>query len=212
MNFHANLHNSFDVWTKEVFANYFAARIVEPLYPSIDHRLSRLKSYTIASLSEDRTTGSNAIRQELDNLRNAGLIYGNIIYNKAPVMMSKLVEIMGEEPFREGIHQYLTTFAYGNATWNDLVAILDKHSEEDIATFSEAWVEKARMPFIHLVCRKGRDSVPPLLFDYFFSMISIPPRYFLRTSGTTMEPSARWFCSTMAGKIREVARPEPFRV
>ena len=26
---------------------------------------------------------------------------------------------------------------------------------------------------------------------YFFSMISMPPRYFLRHSGTTMEPSAR---------------------
>ena len=31
-------------------------------------------------------------------------------------------------------------------------------------------------------------------------------------SGTTTEPSARWFCSTMAGKMRLVARPEPFRV
>ena len=47
---------------------------------------------------------------------------------------------------------------------------------------------------------------------YFFSMTSRPPRYLRRHSGTTMEPSARWFCSTRAGKIREVARPEPLRV
>ena len=50
-----------------------------------------------------------------------------------------------------------------------------------------------------------------LLF-YFFSMTSRPPRYLRSTSGTTTEPSARWFCSTMAGKMREVARPEPLRV
>ena len=89
-----------DVWTKEVFANYFAACIVEPLFPSVNHSLNWIKTYTAASLSEDRTLGSNSIRQPLDNLRNAGLIYGNIIYNKAPVMMQKLVEIMGEEAYQ----------------------------------------------------------------------------------------------------------------
>lgn len=137
-----------DVWTKEVFANYFAARIVEPLYPSIDHRLSRLKSYTIASLSEDRTAGSTPIRQDLDNLQNAGLIYGRIIYNKAPIVMDKLVEIMGDEAYRKGIHDYLTTFAYGNATWRELIDILNKYTEADLKTFSEVWVHSNSMPIV----------------------------------------------------------------
>ena len=29
-----------DVWTKEVFANYFAACITEPLFPSVNHSLT----------------------------------------------------------------------------------------------------------------------------------------------------------------------------
>ena len=124
-----------DVWTKEVFANYFAACITEPLFPNVNHSLNWMKTYTSASLAEDRTPGSNSIRQPLDNLRNAGLIYGNIIYNKAPVMMQKLVEIMGEEAYQEGIREYLKTYAYGNATWDDLIAILDAKSEEDLASF-----------------------------------------------------------------------------
>ena len=85
-----------DVWTKEVFANYFAALITEPLFPQVNHQLNWMKTYTAASLSEDRTPGTTAIRQPLDNLQNAGLIYGQIIYNKAPVMMVKLVESMGK--------------------------------------------------------------------------------------------------------------------
>ena len=148
-----------DVWTKEIFANYFAARMTEPLFPKVNHRLNRLKTYTHAAYNEDRTAGNTSIRQELDNLNNAGLIYGQIIYNKAPIVMDKIVELMGEEAFRAGIQEYLRTYAYGNATWRDLVAILDKHSKEDITTFSEAWVEKARMPFIHLVYRKGRYTI-----------------------------------------------------
>ena len=148
-----------DVWTKEVFANYFAACITEPLFPNVNHSLNWMKTYTSASLAEDRTTGSNSIRQPLDNLRNAGLIYGNIIYNKAPVMMQKLVEIMGEEAFQKGIREYLKTYAYGNATWDDLIAILDAKSEEDLANFSDVWVNQKGMPHISFTNRCGQLEI-----------------------------------------------------
>ena len=148
-----------DVWTKEVFANYFAACITEPLFPNVNHSLNWMKTYTSASLAEDRTTGSNSIRQPLDNLRNAGLIYGNIIYNKAPVMMQKLVEIMGEEAFQKGIREYLKTYAYGNATWDDLIAILDAKSEEDLANFSDVWVNQKGMPHISFTNRYGQLEI-----------------------------------------------------
>ena len=148
-----------DVWTKEVFANYFAACITEPLFPNVNHSLNWMKTYTSASLAEDRTPGSNSIRQPLDNLRNAGLIYGNIIYNKAPVMMQKLVEIMGEEAYQEGIRKYLKTYAYGNATWDDLIAILDARSEEDLASFSDVWVNQKGMPHITFTNRCGQLEI-----------------------------------------------------
>ena len=148
-----------DVWTKEVFANYFAACITEPLFPNVNHSLNWMKTYTSASLAEDRTPGSNSIRQPLDNLRNAGLIYGNIIYNKAPVMMQKLVEIMGEEAYQEGIREYLKTYAYGNATWDDLIAILDAKTEEDLATFSDVWVNQKGMPHISFTNRCGQLEI-----------------------------------------------------
>lgn len=148
-----------DVWTKEVFANYFAACITEPLFPSVNHSLNWIKTYTSASLAEDRTAGSNSIRQPLDNLRNAGLIYGNIIYNKAPVMMQKLVEIMGEKAYQEGIRKYLKTYAYGNATWDDLIAILDAKTEEDLATFSDVWVNQKGMPHITFHNRYGQLEI-----------------------------------------------------
>jgi aminopeptidase N len=145
-----------DVWTKEVFANYFAARITEPMFPGINHRLNWLKSITSAALGEDRTAGGTAIRQPLDNMRHAGLIYNNIVYNKAPVMLEKLIELMGEEAFREGIHDYLVKYAYSNASWDDLIAILDSKSSEDLATFSDVWVNSNGMPHIELVKEKER--------------------------------------------------------
>lgn len=137
-----------DVWTKEVFANYFGLRMSQPLFPNINHRLNWLKSYAAPALDEDRTLGTTPIRQQLDNLRDGGLIYGNIVYDKAPVMLDKLVELMGEERFKEGIREYLKTYAYKNATWDDLVGILDKHTDCNLKAFSQAWVYKKGMPTI----------------------------------------------------------------
>jgi aminopeptidase N len=129
-----------DVWMKEVFANFMAAKIVNPQFPGINHDLNFLVRHYPSAYSVDRTTGANAIRQELPNLNEAGQMYGAIIYNKAPIMMRKLEKLIGEERFREGVREYLATFAFGNATWPDLIEILDAKSSEDLRTWSDIWV------------------------------------------------------------------------
>lgn len=144
-----------DVWTKEVFANYFASRIVDPLYPEINHRLNFILDYLPSAYAEDRTTGANPIKQELDNLRDAGLVYGNIIYTKSPVVMEMLTRILGEDRFREGIREYLSTYAYGNATWDGLIHILGKYTDVDLEAWSEAWVNEKGMPEISASIQDG---------------------------------------------------------
>ena len=140
-----------DVWTKEVFANYFASKITTPLYPEVNVPLRDFRSFNIPAYAEDRTGGTNAIRRELPNLSSAGLIYGNIVYDKAPVVMRMLSDILGDEAFRDGIREYLQTFLYGNADWNELVAILDKRTETDLKRWSRVWVEEKGMPTIDCI-------------------------------------------------------------
>lgn len=179
-----------DVWTKEVFANYFAALITEPLFPQINHQLNWMKTYTAASLSEDRTPGTTSIRQPLDNLQDAGLIYGQIIYNKAPVMMVKLVELMGKEPFREGIQEYLNTYAYANATWDDLIQILDSKTDQDLAAFSDVWVNRKGMPVIHFDVSGNQLAIRQQ--DPYYRGLNWPQKFDITLCGerdTTIEAS-----------------------
>ena len=145
-----------DVWTKEVFANFFAARLTQELLPEFDHDLEWLRVYMAAALDQDRSDGSTPIRQSLDNLKNAGLIYNNIIYNKSPLMMGKLAEVTGEENFKQGIRKYLNDHAYGNATWDDLIAALSAYSDADIERFSRVWVYEEGMPRIDFSVRHGK--------------------------------------------------------
>lgn len=145
-----------DVWTKEVFANFLASKIAKEQYPEVNHSLNFLRMYQARALSTDRTPGSHPIQQQLDNLNEAGLLYGNIIYCKAPVMMRKLEEQMGAERFRQGLSDYLRRFAFGNATWDDLIAILDSHAPEaKLKDFSNAWVKQKGMPTVSAEWKDG---------------------------------------------------------
>lgn len=145
-----------DVWTKEVFANYFAAEITTPLFPELNHDLNWLKTYTAAAIRQDRTEGRTSIRQPLSNMRYAGLIYNNIIYNKAPVMMRKMVELMGKEAFQRGIKRYVKEYMYDNATWDQLIDILDAETDVDLKTFSKVWVDSKYWP--HYIATSINDS------------------------------------------------------
>ena len=117
-----------DVWTKEVFANFMAAKMVNPSFPDINHDLSFLTRHYPSAYGVDRTQGANPIRQELPNLNEAGQMYGAIIYNKAPIMMRQLEYLLGEELFQRGMREYLSTYANKNATWPNLIEILDKQT------------------------------------------------------------------------------------
>lgn len=165
-----------DVWTKEVFANYFGAAITRDMYPDVDHDLLWLRRYQDASMSHDRTPGATSIRQPLDDMKDASLIYNNIIYNKAPVMLSKLRDMVGEESLQTALREYLTTYAYGNATWPQLIEILARHTDKPVREFSRTWVDARGCPVYdislsedRLICRQtdlhGSEEVWPQEFE-----------------------------------------------
>jgi aminopeptidase N len=135
-----------DVWTKEVFANFMADKIVNPAFPGVDHDLNFLVGHYPAAYAVDRSEGANPIRQALPNLNQAGQLYGSIIYHKAPIMMRQLELIVGSDGLRAGLAQYLRRFSYGNATWPELIAILDTHTDRDLAAWSEVWVNTPGRP------------------------------------------------------------------
>lgn len=135
-----------DVWTKEVFAGHFAAQITRPLFPEIDFRTMDFRNFNIRAYEEDRTAGTTPIRQQLDNLQDAGLIYGNIVYDKSPVVMRMLSDTLGAEAFRQGLQEYLHRYMYKNATWPALIDILDQYTDADLKAWSHQWVEEKGMP------------------------------------------------------------------
>ena len=145
-----------DVWLKEVFANFMAAKIVNPVFPGVNHDLRFLISHYPAAYAVDRTAGTHPIRQELPNLNDAGSLYGAIIYQKAPIVMRQLERILGADNLRDGLRVYLKQFQFANAIWLDLIEILDERTELDLKAWSRAWVEEAGRPSIRTMIDGNR--------------------------------------------------------
>ncbi len=135
-----------DVWMKEVFANFMAAKIVNPSFPELNHDLRFLLTHYPAAYGVDRTEGANPIRQPLANLDEAGGLYGPIIYQKAPIVMRQLELILGEATLQAGLRDYLRQYSFGNATWLDLIRLLDTRTPRNLAAWSRAWVEARGRP------------------------------------------------------------------
>ena len=151
-----------DVWMKETFANFMAAKIVNPAFPEVDHDLRFLLAHFPAAYGVDRTAGANPIRQPLDNLNEAGTLYGAIIYQKAPIVFAHLERLIGEETLRDGLREYLAAHAYANASWTDLIAILDAGTDEDLAAWSETWVEESGRPRVEVALETDGDTIARL--------------------------------------------------
>ena len=178
-----------DVWTKEVFANFMADKIAREQFPEVNHDISFLKAHYVPALATDRTDGTHPIQQPLANLNGAGLLYGNIIYHKAPVMMRKLEERMGAAPFQRALQRYLRTYSFGNATWDDLIALLDEESPAaGIKTFDAEWVKGKGAKDLTVAIEAGNFDP----FAYGRYRLTVPDLQWLRTHWATLPETHRY--------------------
>ena len=145
-----------DVWTKEVFANFMASKITRRQYSKVDHDLNFLKTYQMRAIAIDRTEGTHPIAMPLDNLQHASMLYDNIIYDKAPVMMRMLERMMGAASLQNGLRTYLANYFFKNASWDDLITVLDNENPTaGVRQFSDVWVRQKGLPPIHTSYRNG---------------------------------------------------------
>ena len=151
-----------DVWMKEVFANFMADKIGNLNFPDNNYDLKFLTDHFPAAYSIDRTKGSHPIRQQLDNLMDAGSLYGNIIYHKAPIMMRQLERLMGPDAFRDGLRDYLHKYAGANAGWPDLIGCLQAHTSANLTDWNQVWVNESGRPVFSYRLQTEKDKIKDL--------------------------------------------------
>jgi aminopeptidase N len=72
--------------------------------------------------------------------------------------MRQLELLLGANNFREGLREYLAAHKFGNATWADLIRVLDARTDADLAAWSLAWVEDRGRPRITVAIDRASDG------------------------------------------------------
>jgi hypothetical protein len=137
-----------DLWLKEGFATFMAAKALAELEPGADAWKTFHLGNKPAAYAVDRTAGTRPLWQELENLDQAKSNYGAIVYNKAPSILKQLEYLVGEPAFREGVRRFLERHAYGNATWRDLLDAVGRAAGRPLDGFGRAFMLRAGMPVV----------------------------------------------------------------
>jgi aminopeptidase N len=145
-----------DLWLKEGFATYMAAKM-----QAIELAKAPAKSVSTANpwmsfylrnkpaaYDVDQTSGTTPVWQQLANLDQAKSNYGAIVYNKAPGILKQLNYLVGDDAFRAGLHQFLVTHPYGNATWEDLLSAIGTAANRPLLEWGKQYILRPGMPVI----------------------------------------------------------------
>ena len=136
-----------DLWLKEGFATYMAAKMQD-----IEGLPNPWMSFYLrnkpAAYDVDQTSGTTPVWQQLANLDQAKSNYGAIVYNKAPGILKQLNYLVGDTAFRAGLHNFLLAHAYGNATWQDLLASIGTAAGRSLTDWGRQYILRPGMPIL----------------------------------------------------------------
>ena len=148
-----------NLWMKEVFANFMSSKITRRQFERNEHEMNFINTYQTRAIAIDRTEGTHPIEQKAE-LNHSNMLYDNIIYNKATVMMRMLEQTLGATNMQNGLRRFIQEKYFKDANWDELIDILDKENPAaGVRQFSEVWVKQKGMPIINTVYKDGQIIV-----------------------------------------------------
>ena len=151
------LKGSEETWAKEAIANFMASKISRRQYSKTDYDLNFIRTYQSRAIAIDRTEGTHPIAIPMENLSHTSMLDDQILYDKVPVMMGMLEDIMGASNMQSGLRNFLREYLDKEATWDDLLTALDKEAPTaGVRQFSEVWAQQKGMPLIHTSYKDGQ--------------------------------------------------------
>ena len=148
-----------DLWLNESFASWVGDKAVDHLFPEWEMWTQFVMSDTNSGLSLDGLKNSHPIEQEVNNPAEIGQMFDAISYSKGASILRMLEHFLGSEPFRQGLHLYLSTHEYGNARTEDLWSALGEISGEPVAAMMDTWVKQTGYPVLEAKVTRDEDAI-----------------------------------------------------
>lgn len=115
-----------DIWLNEAFAAWMENKISAQIEPSWEFDRMTTKS-GLQVMMLDESPSARQVRQPAHNPDDISNAFDDITYYKGSALLQMFESYVGEENWREGIHDYLTKFARSTATGHDFIDAIARH-------------------------------------------------------------------------------------
>jgi aminopeptidase N len=132
-----------DLWLKESFATYLAARCLAEATRYTDAWTPFAIDDKPWALRQDELPSTHPIVADIRDLDDVALNFDGITYAKGASVLKQLVAWVGPEEFFAGARRYFADHAWGNTTLADLLTALERTSGRDLAAWSHDWLQTA---------------------------------------------------------------------
>jgi aminopeptidase N len=94
---------------------------------------------------QDQLSSTHPVYCEMPDLEAVEVNFDGITYAKGASVIKQLVAYVGLEPFLTGLRAYFARYAWGNATFDDLLTELETASGRELRKFAAQWLETAQV-------------------------------------------------------------------
>ncbi|WP_280401528.1 aminopeptidase N [Nocardia carnea] len=107
---------------------------------------------------QDQLPSTHPIAADIPDLAAVEVNFDGITYAKGASVLKQLVAYVGLEPFLAGLRAYFAEHAYGNATFDDLLAALEKSSGRDLSDWGAQWLKTTGLNILRPDFEVGADG------------------------------------------------------
>lgn len=138
-----------DLWLNESFANMTEYLAVDRLHPEWHIWEEFVAQDALSATNRDVYSDVQAVRVAVNDPAEIGTLFDpSIVYAKGGKLLKMLHDLLGDEAWRAGLKDYFEANAYQNTTRDDLWNALSKHTDIDIASLMNTWIEKPGQPLL----------------------------------------------------------------
>ena len=130
-----------DLWLNESFAT-FASVLCQASATEYTNAWTTFANVEKSwAYRQDQLPSTHPIAADIPDLAAVEVNFDGITYAKGASVLKQLVAYVGQEPFLAGLREYFRDHAYGNATFDDLLAALEKASGRDLSDWGAQWLK-----------------------------------------------------------------------
>ncbi len=130
-----------DLWLNESFATFASVLCQAEATEFTEAWTTFAKVEKSWAYRQDQLPSTHPIAADIPDLAAVEVNFDGITYAKGASVLKQLVAYVGLDHFLAGLRDYFRGHAFGNATFDDLLAALEKASGRDLSDWGQQWLK-----------------------------------------------------------------------